>query len=172
MRLLAEARRSVAEGGEPGRALLVGAPSGVTIETLAAAGFRVSVDGEPDPRPPLGLPGETFDLVLAFDLPDLLEDEEWRPIQEELIRALVPGGVLWFLVGPREEQGPRRPRRWDLAPDGSLVVREVRGPTRVRQVRSNRDLERLAPPGTLPELTVRRDGYREVLVRRAARRRG
>jgi len=165
-RFLAAARDAVEAGKSQPRALLVGPPSGRTIETLAAAGFRVTVDGEPEPAPPLEHADGEFDLVLAFDLPDGLSDDELGPLLAEWNRVLRPGGTLWFLAGCGEE-GTVPLRRWDLWPDGSLSSREVlRRMDRTCRRRSNRDLERLARPLGGAEITLRRDGLREVVCRR------
>ncbi len=165
-RILAAAGEVVEAGGRQPRALLVGPPSGRTIETLAGAGFRVTVDGEPEPRPPLEYGDGEFDLVLAFDLPDGLADEDLAPLLAEWSRVLRRGGTLWFLAAcGGEEAVPLR--RWDLWPDGSLSSREVlRRVDRTCRRRSNRDLERLARPLGGAEITLRRDGLREIVCRR------
>ncbi len=166
VRLLAAAREAVESGERRPQVLLAGPPSGRTIETLAAAGFRVTVDGEPEPRPPLGHPDGRFDLVLAFDLPDGLPDEQVEALLAEWGRVLRPGGTLWFLAGC-EEGGAAPLRRWDLWPDGSLSSRDVlRRQDRGCRRRSNRDLERLARPLGGAEITLRRDGLREIVCRR------
>ncbi|MDQ7006891.1 MAG: class I SAM-dependent methyltransferase [Acidobacteriota bacterium] len=156
-------RRS--EEGSAYRVLIVGPPSGRTIETFSRHGARVTVDGEDWPELPLSHADAAFDLVVGLDLVDLLEDETAAALGAEWARVLVPGGKV-FLVSRTGAARLSSAERLEVLEDASLRALPRAG-TRSRLIsRGNRALERLLEPLIVDEILLRRDGLREVVYKR------
>ncbi|UCF67536.1 MAG: class I SAM-dependent methyltransferase [Acidobacteriota bacterium] len=170
-RIITEVLELVGRRSEQGRethVLLLGPPSGESIETFSAAGAHVTVEGEDRLTPPLAYPDESFDLILASDVLDMLDDDEARELSREWRRILRPGGRVFLLV--RRGTGRTIPRfRLDVARDGRLRLTPVPGSSSASRPRSNREIDSLMRPMRVDEIYLRRDGLREVAVKRQPR---
>lgn len=161
--LLRRLERQAEEGGEGPRVLLHGPPSGRSIETFHALGARVTVEGETVPQLPLGYPDRQFDLILAADVLDRLEDESARRLAAEWARVLTPRGRVLLLA---RQIGVSMPAfRVDVAPGGLL---ELTGSKRLAPrvfPRSNREIHKIVAPLAVQAIALRRDGLREISLR-------
>jgi SAM-dependent methyltransferase len=161
---LASAARRSAEGRSP-RVLLAGPVAQVTMDSIAGSGCRLTVEGEFFPELPLAYPDERFDLVLGFDVLDLLPDDRARAQAAEWARVLAPGGSLYLVA--RRDQGQVPPLvRVDLHPDGGLTMHPLGPRHPLVQPRQNREFEVLVRPLAVHEISLRRDGLREILCRK------
>lgn len=161
--LLAGLPRRAVAGGSP-RVLLAGPPSGQTIETFHAVGARVHVAGDDEPSR-LSLPDASVDLVLGFDLLDLLGTDQARAVAAEWARLIRPSGGL-YLLARRDASVYPPPWRVDVLPDATMrLIPQPGGPTAVR-ARQNRELEEIVRPLQLRDIFLRRDGLREIICRR------
>jgi SAM-dependent methyltransferase len=168
-RLTERLARRRAEESSP-RLLIAGTTPGPLIEGFSQLGARVTVDGEERPSLPLGYADETFELLLAFDLLDHLDDQAARGLGAEWARVLRRGGCA-YLIARAPEAARGRPLRIEMDESGGLWIAErdeaaavpVRG-------RGNRALETLVAPLELDAICLRRDGMREILFRRPSGR--
>ncbi len=163
--LLAGLPRRAVAGGSP-RVLLAGPPSGPTIETFHGVGCKVTVAGDDEPAR-LGLPDRSVDLVLGFDLLDLLDTDRARETAAEWARLIRPSGGL-YLLARRDPTVYPPPWRVDVLPDATmrLVPLPEGGPVPVVRPRTNRELEEIVRPLQLRDIFLRRDGMREIICRR------
>jgi len=163
-RLLESAARRSAEGRPP-RVLLTGPVAQVTMDSIAGAGCRLTVEGEFFPALPLAYPDDRFELVLGLDVLDLLPDGQARAQAAEWARVLAPGGSLYLIA--RRETGQVPPLvRIDVHPDGGLAMHPLGERHPLVQPRQNREFEVLVRPLTVHEISLRRDGLREILCRK------
>ena len=157
------ARRSVE--GRPPRVLLTGPVAQVTMDAITGAGCRLTVEGEFFPALPLAYPDDRFELVLGLDVLDLLPDDRARAQAAEWARVLAPGGSLFLIA--RREPGQVPPLvRIDVHPDGGLAVHPLGERHPLVQPRQNREFEVLVRPLAVHEISLRRDGLREILCRK------
>lgn len=167
-RLVVDLLRGLPRRGIPGegpRVLLAGPPSGQTIETFHGVGCRVTVAGDDQPEGSIGLPDRSLDLVLGYDLLDLLDGRRARMVCEEWARLIRPSGGLYLLA--RRDAGVYPPPwRVDVLPDGVLRLVPVPGDPPVVHPRANREIEELVRPLSVRDIHLRRDGLREILCRR------
>ena len=162
--LLESAARRSAEGRPP-RVLLAGPVAQVTMESIAGAGCRLTVEGEFFPELPLAYPDARFDLVLGLDVLDLLPDDRAREQAAEWARVLAPGGTLYLVARRAADQVPPLVRI-DVHPDGGLSVHPLGPRHPLVQPRQNREFEVLVRPLAVHEISLRRDGLREILCRK------
>lgn len=113
-----------------------------------------------DQFPPIS--PQSISAILGWHLLDLLPREAHPSLLDRWLSYLHPGGLLFFLLRePRLEKGAEM--AWwleDLKLLGSSS--EGRGPFLYPAV-TNREVERLAPPGSVKTFLTR-SGWREVLV--------
>lgn len=162
--LLAGLPRRAVAGGSP-RVLLAGPPSGTTIETFHGVGCKVTVAGDDEPAR-LGLPDRSVDLVLGFDLLDLLGTERAKATACEWARLIRPSGGL-YLLARRDATVYPPPWRVDVLPDATMrLVPVPDAPAPPVRPRTNRELEDIVRPLQLRDIFLRRDGLREIVCRR------
>lgn len=154
-----------AEEGNAFPLLLVGPPSGPTIETFSRRGARVTVDGDERPELPLGHGNEAFELILALDLIDYLDDEQAGRLGPEWARVLVPGGRVYMVSRSRRAQLAEG-LRLEVVEPGSLVARPRQALTAQVVYRSNAGFDGLLAPLRPDEILLRRDGLREVIFKK------
>lgn len=167
-RLLSELLKGLprrAAAGQVPRVVVAGPPSGQTIETLHASGCRVQVAGDDQAGDALNIEDRTIDLVVAFDLLDLLEQPSARKVAAEWARVIRPAGRLYMLAR-RDPTAYPPPWRFDMLPDGSLRLTQLAEGPKVVHVRQNREIEELVRPLALSDIFLRRDGLREIVCRR------
>jgi SAM-dependent methyltransferase len=162
--LLEGAVRRSAEGRPP-RVLLAGPVGQVTVESIAGAGCRLTVEGEFFPALPLAYPDGRFDLVLGLDVLDLLPDDRARMQAAEWARVLGPGGTLYLIARRDPAQVPPLVRI-DVHPDGGLAMCPLGQHHPLVLPRQNREFEVLVRPLAVHEISLRRDGLREILCRK------
>jgi hypothetical protein len=163
--LLAGLPKRAAPGASP-RVLITGPPSGVTIETFHALGCRVTVAGDDRPEGRVDVDDRSVDLVLAFDLLDLLERSIARTVVEEWARVIRPSGGLYLLARQDKSIYPP-PWRVDVLPEGTLrLVPLPDTPARTVHTWQNREIEELVRPLALRDIFLRKGGLREILCRR------
>ncbi|MCU0222602.1 MAG: hypothetical protein MUF27_00725 [Acidobacteria bacterium] len=162
--LLESAARRSAEGRPP-RVLLAGPVAQVTMDAITGPGCRLTVEGEFFPELPLAYPDGRFDLILGLDVLDLLADGGARAQAAEWARVLAPGGTL-YLVARREASQVPPLVRIDVHPDGALAIHPLGPRHPLVQPRQNREFEVLVRPLVVHEISLRRDGLREILCRK------
>jgi SAM-dependent methyltransferase len=162
--LLESAARRSAEGRPP-RVLLTGPVAQVTMDSIAGAGCRLTVEGEFFPELPLAYPDDRFDLILGLDVLDLLPDDRARAQAAEWARVLAPGGSL-YLVARRDPSQVPPLVRIDIHPGGGLTMHPLGERHALVQPRQNREFEVLVRPLAVHEISLRRDGLREILCRK------
>ncbi len=168
-RLMSELLKSLgrrATGGQSPRVLIAGPPSGTTIETFHAAGCRVQVAGDDAPADaPLPNEERSIDLVVGFDLLDLLDQPAARKVAAEWARVIRPAGRLYLLARHDRKTYPP-PWRFDVLEDGTLRLTQLAEGPRDVHLRQNREIEELVRPLALSDIFLRRDGLREIVCRR------
>ena len=163
--LLAGLPKRAAPGASP-RVLVAGPPSGVTIETFHALGCRVTVAGDDRPEVRIDIEDKTVDLVLAFDLLDLLDRATARLAAGEWARVIRPSGGLYLLARQDKTIYPP-PWRVDVHSEGTLhLVPLADAPARLVHTWQNREIEELVRPLALRDIFLRKGGLREILCRR------
>ena len=145
--------------------LLTGPVAQVTMDSIAGTGCRLTVEGEFFPELPLAYPDARFDLVLGLDVLDLLPDDRAREQAAEWARVLAPGGTLFLVARRAPDQVPPLVRI-DVHPDGGLSVHPLGQRHPLVQPRQNREFEVLVRPLSVHEISLRRDGLREILCRK------
>ena len=167
-RLLCDLLRALSKKaalGESARVLLLGPPSGQTIETFHGAGCRVTVLGDEIGSAPTGAPPDSFDLLLAFDALDLLPDRQARVLAAEWVRVIRPGGGL-YLLARQDRTTFQTPWRVDVLPEGAVRMAPLEGRDIDLHPRQNREIEDLVRPCVVRDIHLRRDGVREILCRK------
>jgi len=162
--LLQSAARRSAEGRPP-RVLLTGPVAQVTMDAVAGVGCRLTVEGEFFPKLPLAYPDDRFDIVLGLDVLDLLPDDRARAQAAEWARVLAPGGSLYLMARRDPAQVPPLVRI-DVHADGALVMHPLGERHPLVLTRQNREFEVLVRPLAVHEISLRRDGLREILCRK------
>jgi SAM-dependent methyltransferase len=153
------------ERGETPAVLLAGQPSGKSIEAFTKLGCRVTVEGDGEDRVPIEAPAHAFDLILGFDVLDLLDADHAPPLVAEWQRVLREKGQVFLLTRAEHARWPRD-LRFDVREGGRMRIVEG-GSTRAGlQVRTVRALEKLLAPLEVIEIQLRRDGLREVLAQK------
>ena len=162
--LLAGLPKRAAPGSSP-RVLVSGPPSGTTIETFHALGCRVTVAGDGRPTGALNVEDRCIDLVLGFDLLDLLDAQGARLVAAEWARVIRPSGGLYLFARQDRTVYPP-PWRADVFPEGSIQLTLLPEGPRAVYPRQNREIEDLVRPLSLRDIFLRKGGLREILCRR------
>jgi SAM-dependent methyltransferase len=158
---------------------------GDTLVYLADRGARVAVeefdrppprdeaDPEAPPPDPLSVdqPDERFDLVLAWEQFDFVDDQSADELAAEVRRVLAPGGRLLMIAMNNSPTSPvtsGRPARYRLTGDDQVVREELPGEPLRRWCRPTRDIERALAPLKVEKLHLHRNQTREFLAIRPA----
>ncbi len=177
---------------EHAQVLDLGAAEDVNLEFFSRLGGRVSVEDLIDdlPRPlekrtvtrvrraravspPPSLLGERrpeeelFDLVLCWDLLDLLSPEAAAGLVRELRSRLRPRGMVWALFESRTASSPGCLRRFRILGEESLEHRLQPELPVARLVHPNRDILAMFDGFEVVCSTFLRVGLREMLFARA-----
>lgn len=111
----------------------------------------------------LSHPGQKFDAVLCWDIPDYLHESLVKVLVERLADIMKPGGVLLAYFHTKDA-GPDAPyHRYHIA--GKDLLGLQRGPQfRLQRVFNNRHIENLFKGFSNIKFFLARDNVREVLV--------
>lgn len=177
---------------EQPRVLELGAAEGANLEFFTQHGFRVTVEDlvEALPRPPerrttsrvrrAGAPParssllesrrperEAFDLVLLWDMLDLLSVEAAAGLVQELRSRLRPRGLVWALFDSSVRSAAPCLRRFRIVGEDSLEQRLRLDRPVLRFVHNNRDILAMFDGFEVVCSTFLRVGLREMLFGRA-----
>jgi hypothetical protein len=111
---------------------------------------------------------EAFDLVLAWDLLDLVDADVAAGLAREMRSRLRSGGMVWALFDTSLRTAPALPRRFRIVNEHSLEHRLLDGRTTARLIHQNRDILRMFDGFEVLSSTHLRVGLREMLFGRAA----
>lgn len=162
---------------------------GDTLVYLADRGARVAVV-DFDPPPPfvadpddatgagpeplrIDQPDGRFDLVLAWERFDFVDDARVESFTAELRRVLVPGGRLSLIAMNSIPTAPvtsGRPARYRVSGDDRASREELPEAPRPRFCRPTRDIERALAPLSVEKLQLHRNQMREFLAILPARK--
>lgn len=111
---------------------------------------------------------ESFDLVFAWDFPNLLGRERWLPIAEAVISRLTPHGMIHLMVRSGKEM-PAQPSRFRLTA-AETIREELQGNESLTAPRfSHAEVERLHPGLAAARSFLDKHGVQEFLLERAER---
>lgn len=160
--------------------LLLGPPRGPHIEFFTHRGFRVTVEdlaevfdwarrregGEEDLAPPEWTqPPEAFDAVVGLDVIDRVDDVAAVLALERVASVLRPGGLVFLLSDGKPAGEAAAPREIVFEGEGFRCEAGEGRPYR-RRARPNRDLLKLFKGFSVQQVQLRKDGLREVLLRK------
>jgi len=111
---------------------------------------------------------EVFDLVLAWDLLDLVDADVAAGLAREMRSRLRAGGMVWALFDTSLRTAPALPRRFRIVNEHSLEHQLLTGRVTARLIHQNRDILRMFDGFEVLSSTHLRVGLREMLFGRAA----
>jgi len=158
----------------------LGVLCGQTATYLAERGARVVLD-EFDPPPPrqAPAPGEkplppppirleqadaSFDLVLAWEMPDFVAQDQLPLLAKEVRRVLKPGGWLLLYAHLKPETPTEAPPRYRVVADDRVAREASSRPVRRRYVHPTRDLERALAGFSIQKTHLQRNQMREIVA--------
>ncbi|MEO8276647.1 MAG: class I SAM-dependent methyltransferase [Thermoanaerobaculia bacterium] len=112
-------------------------------------------------------PGERFDLVLAWDLPNYFSRERWMAVARRITERLTPGGSFHLLVRVGAEM-PDHPCDYRIVEPG-ILSEEILALTNVPPQRlPHADVEKLHPGLVAPRSHLGKHGMQEYVLEHAA----
>jgi hypothetical protein len=109
---------------------------------------------------------ESFDLIFAWDFPNLLGRERWMPIAQTLVSRLSPHGMFHLLVRSGKEM-PAQPSHFRLT-TADTIREELHGNESLSAPRfSHAEVERLHPGLAAARSFLDKHGVQEFLLERA-----
>jgi hypothetical protein len=111
--------------------------------------------------------GETFDLVLAWDLPNYLGRERWPAVARHIIARLARSGAFHLLVRVGADM-PARPCRYRILERGTISEEPLTA-TRIPAPRTpHAEVEKLHPGLVAPRSHLGKHGVQEYVLEPAA----
>lgn len=133
-------------------------PSGEARPTISGEAFHALLDGD--------LPsGEGFDVILAWDLLDYLEESRIRILSGHLARLCPAGSLLLVLVSTRREI-PDRPNRFEILDSDHLAYELETSLVRTGPQYKEPVLHRCLPEFEVESTFLLRNGIQEYLFAR------
>jgi SAM-dependent methyltransferase len=158
----------------------LGVLCGQTATYLAERGARVVLDEfDPPPPRPARAPGEkptpapavrldqadaSFDLVLAWEMPDFVAPDQIALFAAEVKRVLKPGGWLLLYAHLKPETPTEAPPRYRVVADDRVAREPSSRPVRKRYVHPTRDLERALAGFSIQKTHLQRNQMREIVA--------
>jgi hypothetical protein len=111
-----------------------------------------------------------FQAVLCWDIFDYLSQEETVLMAREVRRVTAPGGFLLGIFGPSRTGETRPPLRFRIKEAGRVQAEKVEGPLLRPHHLANRDINKLFPDFEIAQTVLLRNGSREMLLQKRAKR--
>jgi SAM-dependent methyltransferase len=162
------------------QALDLGVLCGQTATYLAERGLRVVLDEfDPPPPRPTPAPGEkpipappvrleqadaSFELVLAWEMPDFVAPDQLALFAAEVKRVLKPGGWLLLYAHLKPETQTEAPPRYRVVAEDRVAREASSRPLRRRYVHPTRDLERALSGFSIQKTHLQRNQMREIVA--------
>jgi len=167
----------------------LGFTCGTNIDFFVRLGCRVHVDdytatlmSRPAPAPaeekkasrprlpPVEHETGGFQAVLCWDIFDYLSQEETVLMAREVRRVTAPGGLLLGIFGSSRTGETRAPLRFRIQEAGRVHAEKVEGPLLRPHHLANRDINKLFPDFEIAQTVLLRNGSREMLLQKRAKR--
>jgi hypothetical protein len=120
--------------------------------------------------PPVEHETAGFQAVVCWDLFDYLSEEETILMAREVRRVTAPGGYLLAIFGPSRTGETRSPLRFRIQEVGRVHAEKIEGPLLRPHHLANRDINKLFPDFEIAQTVLLRNGSREMLLQKRAKR--